>query len=163
MTNESKGLVGAIKKDLPAFAIFLLAGVLLALGIRAALNPEETSASHDHAAMQDMEDMEKQPVASAPSSAVAGPVIDLGNEICPIMKKPVDGRTYSVWEGLRVGHCCRPCVKDLLADPARLLDEAGIEWRPAAEAINRYRDAAPAAKAAVLEEIAGQFTLVGED
>jgi len=32
-------------------------------------------------------------------------LIDLGNENCPIMGNPVDGKTYSTWNNLRIGHC----------------------------------------------------------
>ena len=155
MSNDSAGLAGTIRSDLPAFAVFLLAGVLLALGIRAALSPAETTGSHDHQAMQQM--------PPAPPPVAKGPLIDLGNEICPIMRNPVDGKTYSVWNGLRIGHCCPPCAADLLADPERLLDEAGIEWRAAAAAMKRHGEADAAAKPAVLEEIARNFTIVTEE
>ena len=161
MTEERKGLAASIGKDLPAFAIFLLAGVLLALGIRAALDDGEVMAEHDHSAMK------MKPEAPDPAPAVEpapeGLIIDLGNEICPIMRKPVNGRTFSVWNGLRTGHCCPPCSKDLLEDPERLLDEAGIEWREAAAAIKRYCEAAPDEQPGILAEITARFTVVGED
>ena len=70
-----------LKNNLAGFVIFLLAGVLLALGIRAAMNPEQTTAPHDHGAMHEM------PPAPPAEPAVEGPLIDLGNELCPIMKK----------------------------------------------------------------------------
>ncbi len=159
--EQREGVAAAIRRDFPAFAIFLLAGVLLALGIRAALNDGDVMAKHDHHAMQ----MNSEAPAPAPGSAPApeGLVIDLGNEICPIMKKPVNGRTWTIWNGIRVGHCCPPCSADLLEDPERLLDAAGIEWREAAAAVKRYREAAPDAQAGMLEEIAARFTVVGED
>ena len=159
--RERAGLATTIRKDLPAFAIFLLAGVLLALGIRAALNDDEVMAEHDHGAMQmNSEASDPEP---APAPAPGGLIIDLGNEICPIMRKPVNGRTFSIWNGLRVGHCCPPCASDLLEDPERLLDEAGIEWRGAAAAVKRYCEAAPDAQPEILRDIAARFTVVGED
>ena len=79
------------------------------------------------------------------------------------MKKPVNGRTFSVWNGLRVGHCCPPCSEDLLEDPERLLDEAGIEWRPAAAAMESWQKASAEAKPAAMKDMASQFTLVAED
>jgi hypothetical protein len=157
MSDQNLGWAGTVTRNLPAFTVFLLAGVLLALGIRAALSPEASSASHDHGAMPPVQ---RPP---APPPVARGPLIDLGNEVCPIMKKPVDGRTHSVWNGLRIGHCCAPCARDLLADPERLLDEAGIEWREAAAAMRRYYDAGEAARPAVLEEIASRFNLVTEE
>jgi hypothetical protein len=66
----------------------------------------------------------------------SGLQIDLGNAKCPIMRgRAVNGRTFTIWNGLRVGHCCPGCSKRLLADPEKALDGAGIEWRQAAKAV----------------------------
>ena len=55
-------------------------------------------------------------------------VVELGNKICPIMKKAVNGRNFAEWNGLRVGTCCGGCVKKILADPET--DEVlGVDWQ----------------------------------
>ena len=77
---------------------------------------------------------EHRVIRPALPEAPAMAFVDLGNERCPVMGGKVDGRTYTFWNGLRIGHCCPGCTKPLLQDPEKLLDKAGIEWREAAKA-----------------------------
>ncbi len=84
----------------------------------------------------------RQPKADAP--AIGGLLIDLGNANCPVMGGEVNGKTFTEWKGLRVGHCCPGCSKSFLKNPEALLDEVAPKWRDALAAVAK----AGAAKAA---------------
>ena len=129
-----------MKSTAATFLLGALVGAALALGVRAAilnLDGGEHAAHGDHTAAETPSGhaghAKPGPGPEGPSEAPMGLLIDLGNEKCPIMGNDVNGRTWSEWNGLRIGHCCPPCVKDLLADPEKALDDAGIEWRDAAK------------------------------
>ena len=87
-------------------------------------------------------------------------LLDLGNERCPIMGGEVDGKTYSEWNGLRIGHCCPPCIEKLLAAPEKVLDEAGIEWREAARLVAEVKAATGEKRKALLADAESRFTIV---
>ena len=108
---------------------------------------------------------EKPPEKPAVKPAVkkTGLLLDLGNENCPIMGKPVNGRTWSEWNGLRVGHCCPSCIQDFLADPEKALDEAGIEWREAAAAVAAIDAASGHERHTLLAETGKKFKVVREE
>ena len=57
-------------------------------------------------------------VALSPSSsaeAQSGPLQDAVNELCPIGAEPIDGETFVVYEGHRIGFCCGGCDSKFLA------------------------------------------------
>ncbi|MCK6480255.1 MAG: hypothetical protein HUU06_00615 [Planctomycetaceae bacterium] len=98
-----------------------------------------------------------------PSPARPGLLVDLGNEKCPIMGGKPDGRTFSEWKGLRVGHCCGMCSAKFLADPSRALEKAGIDWKPAAAAVKTVADAkTPEDRAKALKALASRWKVVRE-
>lgn len=103
----------------------------------------------------------RQPVGKAPS-APAGLLVDLGNATCPVMGGEPDGKTWSEWNGLRVGHCCPGCTKRFLANPEALLDEAAPKWREAAAAVKGVNDAEGAAQKKALESLRKKWTVVRE-
>jgi hypothetical protein len=92
----------------------------------------------------------------------AGPVVDLGNTRCPIMGGKVDGKTYTVWNGVRIGHCCPGCISRTLANPEKVLDEAGIDWREASKAVAAVRNASGKKRAELLESLKSDYDVVGE-
>ncbi len=77
----------------------------------------------------------RSPAPDADTGTAKRYVADLGNRKCPIMGGDVDGQTYTVWNGIRIGHCCQGCPSKFLKDPAKSLDQAGIEWKAAAKAV----------------------------
>jgi hypothetical protein len=107
------------------FAVFLLIGLVVALGLRSSLGSAD----------------ENQPPPEPEVSR--GLLVDLRNSKCPIQGGAVDGSTYTEWNNLRVGFCCPGCDTQFLENPERVLDKSGIEWREAAEAIADYH-ASPA-------------------
>jgi hypothetical protein len=146
-----------MKPTIGTFLLGALVGAAIALGVRAAILDHDSGKGHDHSGMQ----MKEQPEPSSPSEPVAkGFLIDLGNENCPIMGRPVNGKTWSEWNGLRIGHCCPPCRKDFAADPEKALDEAGIDWRKAAEMVKAVKAASGPERERLLEEAKEQFTVV---
>ena len=149
-----------MKPTIGTFLLGALVGAALALGVRAAIldgggnHGQGKTKEHDHSAME----MQEEP---APSKPVArGFLIDLGNENCPIMGRAVNGKTYSEWNGLRVGHCCPPCMEDFLAAPEETLDEAGVEWREAAEMVKAVKAASGPERDRLLQEAEERFTVV---
>jgi hypothetical protein len=150
------------------FLLCALVGAVAALGVRSVARGDRPEAPHGKHAMQPgpaagdhgAHTAPPTPEEPQPESARGGLLVDLGNEICPIMKKPVNGRTWSEWNGLRVGHCCPPCMDEFLADPEKHLDELGIEWRPAAEAVAAVNGATPAERGARLAELESRYTVV---
>jgi hypothetical protein len=97
---------------------------------------------------------------ASPKEEAKGFLLDLGNEKCPIMGNKVNGRTWSEWNGLRVGHCCPPCIEDFLANPEKALDEAGIEWRDAARIVAEVNDARGNARQKLLAEAKEKYGIV---
>jgi hypothetical protein len=101
--------------------------------------------------------------AGAAAAAGTGLLVDLGNPKCPVMGHEVDGKTWSEWNGLRIGHCCPGCIKKLAADPAAYLDKAGIEWKPTAEAVKKVNDAKGEERVKALAELKKSFKVVREE
>jgi hypothetical protein len=130
------------------FAACLLVGLVAALGLRAALSgPVE-------------EPPREQEATAIPAPEASGLLVDLGNENCPVMGGAVDGKTYEEWNHLRVGYCCPGCDRKFLVDPEGVLDDAGIEWREAAAAVKKYRDASSEHKAHALAAIEKRWKVV---
>jgi len=101
-----------------------------------------------------------RPPAPAPDAATAMRyVADLGNEKCPIMGGEVDGRTFTVWNGVRVGHCCGGCSSKFLNDPAKSLDKAGIQWKKAAKAVAELNTTKPDAQPAKATALKTRYSL----
>lgn len=94
--------------------------------------------------------------------APAGTLVDLGNAKCPVMGGDVDGKTYTEWNGLRVGHCCPGCSEKLLADPAKVLDRAKIEWKTAADSVKAVDAAKGVERTKALAELKKKWTVVRE-
>jgi hypothetical protein len=88
--------------------------------------------------------------ADAPAEAKVL-LLDLGNEKCPIQGGKVDGKTWSEWNGLRIGHCCPMCVDEFKEGPEAALKKAGIEWKDAAAAMKKVNDAKAAYEKALAE------------
>jgi YHS domain-containing protein len=62
------------------------------------------------------------PVAPATDAAVAPAaekpvVVDIANEVCPFMDKPVDPKVYTIFEGKLYHFCCTDCVAEFKKDP----------------------------------------------
>lgn len=98
--------------------------------------------------------------AMAQEAAEAGLLIDLGNEKCPMMGGPVDGSTWSVWNGIRIGHCCGGCSAKLMAAPEKYLDKTGIDWRKARSAVEKVNAASGAEQEKLLAELERTWTVV---
>lgn len=101
----------------------------------------------------------RAPVGAKPV-APAGLLVDVGNEACPVMGGDVDGKTFTEWNGLRVGHCCPGCSKRFLASPEALLDEVAPKWRDAAAAVKAVHDAEGTAKATALTKLGKKWKIV---
>ena len=126
-----------MKSTAATFLLGALVGAALALGVRAVILNVDDDGHGAHDAPKDHSTHTSgMKMPDAPAEAEAkGFLLDLGNEKCPIMGNAVNGKTWSEWNGLRIGHCCPPCVEDLLADPEKALADAGIEWREAAKLV----------------------------
>jgi hypothetical protein len=150
-----------MKSNLSLFLIGALVGAALALGARAVIESSEGGHSmhRDHGGRAE-KPAEKPAEKSAPKRT--GLLIDLGNEICPIMGNKVNGETWSEWNGLRVGHCCPPCIEDFLAEPEKTLDEKGIEWRAAAAAVAAIKAASGHERHRLLAETGKTWKIVRE-
>jgi hypothetical protein len=100
---------------------------------------------------------------AAEQKEAVGLLIDLGNTKCPgpMGGKP-DGRTFSEWNGLRIGHCCGMCPAKFMAAPERSLKQAKVEWAEAAAAVKKVNDAKGAARAKAREELKKKWTVVRE-
>lgn len=103
----------------------------------------------------------REPVGKKPIEP-AGLLIDLGNEACPVMGGDVNGKTFTEWNGLRVGHCCPGCSKRFLANPEALLDEVAPDWRDAAAALKAVNEAKGAAQKKALTKLAKKWKVVRE-
>jgi hypothetical protein len=88
-------------------------------------------------------------------------LVDLGNAKCPVMGGKPDGKSFSVWNGLRVGHCCPMCTVKFMADPEAALKKAGIEWKDAAAALKTVADAkTPEERSKALAALKRKWTVV---
>ena len=74
----------------------------------------------------------------------------------------VNGKTFTEWKGLRVGHCCPGCTERFLANPEALLDEVAPEWRAALAAVEAVNDAQGAAREKALAALRRNWTVVRE-
>ncbi len=90
----------------------------------------------------------------------SGLLVDLGNTKCPIMGGKPDGKTWSEWNGLRIGHCCPGCIATFKADPEKALTAKGIEWKPAAEAVAKANQAEGEARTKALEALGKKWKVV---
>ena len=104
----------------------------------------------------------KSGVAKAAPKAAGSLLIDLGNTKCPVMGGTPNGKTFSEWHGLRIGHCCGGCTKTFAVDPETSLENAGIEWRDAADAVKKVNDAKGAAHVKALAALKSNWTVVRE-
>jgi hypothetical protein len=154
-----------MKATATTFLLGALVGAAIALGVRAAILDldEGGHAAHggpttpeEHAGHEVGASMAAPPVAPAST----GLLIDLGNERCPIMGGEVNGVTWSEWNGLRIGHCCPPCIEKLLADPEKALSEAGIEWREAARLVAAVEEATGEERKKLLAEARAKYGIV---
>ncbi len=100
--------------------------------------------------------------AAVEAPAAKGTLIDVANAKCPVMGGDVDGKTYTEWNGLRIGHCCPGCSKKLLADPEKLLTAAKIDWKAAADAAKAVDAAKGADRAKALTEVKKKWKVVRE-
>lgn len=90
----------------------------------------------------------------------AGLLVDLGNSKCPVMGGKVDGKSFSEWNGLRVGHCCPGCGAKFRADPEKLLADAKVEWKPIADAMKAVDAARGADRAKALEALKKKYRVL---
>jgi rubredoxin len=104
----------------------------------------------------------KKAKAAEPAKAEAGLLVDLGNAKCPVMGEEVNGKAFSEWNGLRIGHCCPMCKAKFMADPEKYLKAAGIEWREAAEAVKKVNDATGADREKALTALKAKWKVVRE-
>lgn len=111
---------------------------------------------------------EKWNVVSEPAAtpvaapAAAETLVDLGNAKCPVRGGAVDGKTYTEWNGLRVGHCCPGCSAKFLTDPEKSLDAAKLSWREAADAVKAVEKATGADRAKALDALKKKWKLLRE-
>lgn len=120
--------------------------------------PDTGGAADSHSGHEGMGSMEREP-AQTPASG-QGLLLDLGNTTCPIMGGDPDGETFSEWNGLRVSHCCPACMKKFLADPEHALDEAGLRWMDAADAVAKVLAATGADRERELAEAGKRWTIL---
>jgi len=92
----------------------------------------------------------------------AGLLVDLGNAKCPVMGGKANGKTWSEWNGLRVGHCCPMCTAKFAANPEQYLKQAGVDWKAAVAAIKKVNEAKGAGRATALAELKKHWTVVRE-
>jgi hypothetical protein len=43
-------------------------------------------------------------------------VVDVGNKICPVTGRPVDGKTFYKYNSRRYGFCCKECIETFIGD-----------------------------------------------
>jgi len=72
---------------------FVLVGLLAGLGLRSMARGRP-----DPVEVPNRSGVDESPQAGK------GLLLDLENEICPVLGNAVDGKTYSEWKGLLVGH-----------------------------------------------------------
>ena len=128
-----------IAKHKTLLAVGFLLGFLLVAGIRA---------------------MPSGPAPVAP--AAAGLLIDLGNEVCPVMGGRVNRKDYIEWNHLRIGICCPGCDLEFLEGPEDALETLGVDWRAALGAVESYLEAAPEHRGHKLAELRKTWTVVRE-
>ena len=104
----------------------------------------------------------RKPVGKAPGKDPAGLLVDLANAACPVMGGDVDGKTFTEWNGLRVGHCCPGCGKRFLANPEALLDEVAPAWRDAAKAVAEVNAAKAVDRTEALARLRQKWKVVRE-
>ncbi|MHC4933848.1 MAG: hypothetical protein ACYTGV_16840 [Planctomycetota bacterium] len=97
-----------------------------------------------------------------PAAEESGMLIELGNEVCPVMGNDVDQKTYIEWNHLRVGFCCPGCDTRFLADPETALDTTEADWRAARDAVLGYLDASGPERARRLSKIRERWKVIRE-
>ena len=103
-----------------------------------------------------------QSAKSETAKEPAGLLVDLGNAKCPVMGGKADGKTWSEWNGLRVGHCCPMCTAKFAANPEEYLKQAGVDWKAAVAAVRKVNEAKGADRATALAELKKHWTVVRE-
>jgi hypothetical protein len=98
----------------------------------------------------------------APGPEPRGLLVDLGNPRCPVMNGTPDGKSFSDWRGLRIGHCCGACVPKFAADPEWYLEAAGIEWRGPAGMVRQVERARGAGRAEAVARLRSRWPVVRE-
>ncbi len=154
-----------MKSTAATFLLGALAGAAIALGVRAAILDVDDGGDAGHGAHAVVNehaghtpDMKMpEPLTEAEP---AGLLLDLGNEKCPIMGNGVNGKTWSEWRGVRIGHCCPPCIENLLAEPEKALDAAGIEWREAVALVSAIEKSTGEERVRLLAEAEEKYGVV---
>lgn len=106
-----------------------------------------------------------EPKKDGTAAAVAkstGLLVDLGNTKCPVMGGKPDGKTWSEWNGLRIGHCCPGCRAKFGADAEKYLAGAKIDWKPAAAAAKAVDVAKGADRVKALAALKAKWTVLRE-
>jgi YHS domain-containing protein len=106
-----------------------------------------------------------EPAKEAAKQDVAKPqglLVDLANAKCPVMGGKPDGRTWSEWNGVRVGHCCAGCTKKFATDPEKYLAATGLDWKPVAAAVKKVNEAKGADRDKALSELKQKWIVVRE-
>ncbi len=81
------------------FLLFVLIGFIGSLALRSPARDRPDPAVESEKALT------SETAEDAPrSTAIKGLLLDLENANCPVLGNPVDGKTYSEWNGLLVGH-----------------------------------------------------------
>ena len=101
-----------------------------------------------------------KPAPAAP--VTSGLLIDLGNEVCPVMGGTVNGKDYIEWNHLRIGTCCPGCDRDFLEGPEDALETLSVDWRAALADVESYLEAAPEHRGHKLAELRKRWTVVRE-
>lgn len=104
-------------------------------------------------------DAAKQDDAKKDESKAEGLLVDLGNTKCPVMGGKPNGKLFSEWNGLRVGHCCAMCPAKFSADPEKYLDASGIDWKAAVAAVKKVNEAKGADRDKALAELKKKWTV----
>lgn len=106
-----------------------------------------------------------EPTKETAKQDVAKPqdlLVDLGNAKCPVMGGKPDGKTWSEWNGVRVGHCCPGCTKKFAADPEKYLAATGVDWKAAADAVKKVNEANAPDRDKALADLKQKWTVVRE-
>ncbi len=153
MSRGKKLAVGAAMA-LPAFAGLMVAGPSPAFGM-----PGGGCCGGQAPADGKKSGETPGPVAAKATGSL---LVDLGNTTCPVMGGTPNGKTFSEWRGLRIGHCCGGCTSKFAAAPEKSLEDAGIEWRDAADAVDTVNDAKGAERVKALAVLKQRWTVVRE-
>ncbi len=48
-------------------------------------------------------------------------IVDVNNQVCPVMGGPVSGKDFVVYEGKRYGLCCPGCAEEFNKNPEKYI------------------------------------------